>query len=158
MLTEKRIEELGHKLPKPQPPGALYVPVKRSGNLLFVSGQVPMHEGVPVYTGKIGSERSIEYGIEAAQMCVMNMLSSLKDYCGDLDKIKDVIKLQIFVSSDTGFDKQHIVGNAASQILIDVFGTAGYHARTAIGTNQLPLNFCVEIEGIFEVGDESDEV
>lgn len=158
MNIEKRIEELALKLPKPQPPGALYVPVKRSGNLLFVSGHVPMREGLPIYTGKIGNDRSIEYGIEAAQVCVMNMLASLKDYCGDLDNIRNVIKLQVFVSSETGFDKQHIIGNAASQILIDVFGKAGYHARTAVGTNQLPLDFCVEIEGIFEIGDECDEV
>lgn len=158
MQIEKRIEKLGLELPKPQPPGALYVPVKRSKNLLFLSGQVPMRDGVPIYTGKIGNERDLEYGIEAAKMCVLNMLSSLKDYCGDLDKIKEVIKLQIFVSSDIGFGKQHIVGNAASQILIDVFGTAGYHARTAVGTNQLPLNFSVEIEGIFDIGDDFDEI
>lgn len=158
MQIDKRMEELGLELPIPQPPGALYVPIKRSKNLLFVSGHVPMQDGVPIYTGKIGNDRDIEYGIEAAKMCVLNMLSSLKNYCGNLSKIKEVIKLQIFVSSDNGFDKQHIIGNAASQILIDVFGTAGYHTRTAVGTNQLPLNFSVEIEGIFEVGDDFDEV
>lgn len=158
MNIEKRIEELGLVLPKPQPPGALYIPVKRSNNLLFVSGQVPMNDGVPVYTGKIGSERNIEYGMEAAQMCLLNMLSTLKNYCGNLNKIKEVIKLQIFVNSDIGFDKQHIVGNAASQILIDIFGVSGYHARTVVGTNQLPLDFSVEIEGIFDVGDDFNEL
>lgn len=154
MKIEKRIEALGLTLPSPEKPGALYVPVKQSGNLLFLSGQVPMRAGEPVYTGKIGLERSVEYGKSAAEMCVMNMLAALKHHLGDLDKIKEIVKLQIFVSSETGFDQQHIVGNAASTILIDIFGESGKHARTAIGTNQLPMDFSVEIEGIIEIGDD----
>lgn len=154
MSIENKIKTIGLVLPPVEKPGALYVPVKRTGNLLFLSGQVPMRDGKPVYTGKIGKDRTIEYGIEAAEMCIMNMLAAIKDYLGDLDRIKDVVKLQIFVNSDTGFDKQHIVANAASTILIELFGEAGKHARTAVGTNQLPMDFTVEIEGIFEIGDD----
>jgi len=152
MIVEKRIKELGLVLPPAEKPGALYVPVKRSGNLLFISGQVPMRDGKPVYTGKVGKERSIEYGKDAAKMCTLNMLATLKDYLGDLDKIREVLKLQIFVNSTNGFDEQHIVANAASLMLLEVFGELGRHARTAVGTNQLPMDFTVEIEGIFELG------
>lgn len=152
MQIEKRIEVLGITLPPSSPPGAMYVPIKQLGNALFVSGQVPMREGEPKFTGKVGSGgRSVEYAQDAARMCIENMLAALKAYLGDLDRVKQVVKLQAFVSSEIGFDKQHIVVNAASQMLFDVFGESGRHARTAVGTNQLPMDVTVEIEGIFEV-------
>lgn len=154
MRIEKRIEELGITLPPSSPPGAMYVPVKRLGNALFVSGQVPMRESKPVFTGKVGRERSIEYAQDAARMCVENMLAALKDYLGNLDKIRSIVKLQAFVNSETGFDKQHIVVNAASQLLFDIFGEVGCHARTAVGTNQLPMDVTVEIEAIVEVAED----
>ena len=93
----------------------------------------------------------MEQAQEAARLCIVNMLSAVLAYTGDLDKIKNVVKVQAFVSSVVGFDKQHIVINAASQLLYDVFGEPGRHARTAIGTNQLPMDAPVEIEAIFEV-------
>ncbi|GAU76276.1 RidA family protein [Fusibacter sp. 3D3] len=152
MLVEKRLETLGIILPQKAVIGALYVPVKQTGNLLFISGQVPMKDGTPVFTGKIGSERSLAYGEDAARLCIINMLGAVKEYLGDLDRVKEVIKLQGFVNSEIGFDKQHIVINAASQLLYDIFGEIGRHARTAVGTNQLPMDVSVEIEAIFEIG------
>ncbi|MBF4693436.1 RidA family protein [Fusibacter ferrireducens] len=151
MLIEKKLDELGIILPSKAVVGALYVPVKQTGNLLFISGQVPMKDGIPVFTGKIGHERSISYGQDAAVLCIINILGAVKEYLGDLDQVKEVVKLQGFVNSETGFDKQHVVINAASQLLHDIFGESGRHARTALGTNQLPMDVSVEIEAIFEV-------
>jgi len=151
MNVNDRITELGLHIPPSSPPGALYIPVKQLGNALYVSGQVPMKEGVPVFTGKVGSERSIDYAQDAARLCIINMLAALKQHTGDLNKVKGCVKLLAFVASETGFDKQHIVVNAASQLLYDVFGEDGRHARSAVGTNQLPMNVTVEIEGIFEL-------
>ncbi|HOY26194.1 MAG: RidA family protein [Thermotogaceae bacterium] len=151
MFIEKRIEELGIELPPSPLPGAMYVPVKRLGKALYISGQVPMKDGKPIYTGKVGSERSIEYAQEAARLCVINMLAAVREYLGDLDRVADIVKLQAFVNSETGFTNQHIVANAASQLLYDIFGEAGRHTRTAVGTNQLPMDFTVEIEAIIEI-------
>ncbi len=151
MFIEKRIKELGIELPPSSPPGAMYVPVKRLGRALFVSGQVPMKDGRPIYTGKVGSERSIEYAQEAARLCVINMLAAVREYLGDLDRVANIVKLQTFVNSETGFTNQHIVANAALQLLYDIFGEAGRHTRTAVGTNQLPMDFTVEIEAIIEI-------
>lgn len=158
MKVEERIKALGLSLPVSSPPGALYVPVKAIGNVLFVSGQVPMKEGKPIYTGKVGKERSIEYAKEAARMCIMNLLAAIKDKYKDLDVIKDVVKIQAFVNSEIGFDQQHIVVNAASQLLYDILGEAGRHARTAVGTNQLPMDVTVEIEAIIELKKDAYEI
>lgn len=151
MKVEKRIEELGIKLPESPAPRAMYVPVKQLGNALFVSGQLPLVDGKLVYTGKVGEERTLEEAQKAAHICAVNILAAVKAYLGDLDKVKNVVKLQAFVSSKTGFEQQHIVVNAASQLLFDVFGEAGRHARTAVGINQLPLDATVEVEAIFEI-------
>jgi enamine deaminase RidA (YjgF/YER057c/UK114 family) len=152
MNIEAKLTSLNIELPLASPPGALYVPVKQTGNLLYVSGQVPFVDGKPAFTGKVGAERSIEYAQDAARRCIINMLAAVRAYLGDLDRVTNVVKLNGFVASEVGFDKQHIVMNAASQMLIDVFGPCGAHARSAVGVNQLPLNVTVEIEGIFEVG------
>ena len=151
MGIKERLDVLKISLPPTSPPGAMYIPVKRLGSALFVSGQVPMRDGKPVFTGKVGSQRSIEYAQDAARMCVENMLAAVNDYLGDLDSVENIVKLQVFVNSETGFDKQHIVANAASQLLFDIFGEKGRHARTAVGTNQLPMDVTVEIEAVFEV-------
>lgn len=158
MKVEERIKALGLSLPVSSPPGALYVPVKAIDNVLFVSGQVPMKEGKPIYTGKVGKERSIEYAKEAARMCIMNLLAAVKDKYRDLDVIKDIVKIQVFVNSEIGFDQQHIVANAASQLLYDILGEAGRHARTAVGTNQLPMDVTVEIEAIIELKKDAYEI
>ena len=151
MKIEKIINEIGLNLPISSPPGAKYTPVKQCGNSLYVSGQIPLVDGKVFYTGKIGEERDLEYGEKAAKVCIINMLAALKNHLGDLDKIKNVTKLLAFVSSANGFDKQHLVINAASELLINIFGESGQHARSAIGVNQLPMDATVEIEGIFEI-------
>ena len=131
MIAEEKLQALGITLPALSEPKAMYIPVVQTGNLCFVSGQIPM--------------------LEAARICVINGLAALRAHLGDLDRIKRIVKLQAFVSSAVGFDKQHIVINAASQLLYDVLGDAGRHARTAIAVNQLPLDAAVEIEFIVEV-------
>ena len=151
MNTEKCIEELGILLPPSSPPGAMYIPVKQLGNALFVAGQVPFVNGKLEISGKVGDTVSMEQAQEAARRCIINLLAALKDYLGDLDRVRNIVKIQVFVNSKVGFQEQHIVANAASQLLYDVFGEKGRHARTAIGTNQLPMDAPVEIEAIVEV-------
>ena len=151
MNIERKIEELGILLPDSSPPKAMYIPVKQAGNLLFVAGQIPMTDGVMLHPGHVGEEVTLEQAQEAARQCIINMISALRTYLGDLDKVKNIVKVQAFVSSKTGFNEQHIVVNAASQLLYDVFGEAGRHARTAVGVNQLPMDAPVEIEAIVEI-------
>ena len=151
MIAEKRIEELGIELPLASPPGAMYIPVKQLGNALFVAGQVPFVDGKLLVSGTVGDTVSMEQAEEAARRCIINLMAALKDYLGDLDKVKNITKIQVFVNSKTGFMQQHLVANAASQLLYDVFGEKGRHARTAVGTNQLPMDAPVEIEAIVEV-------
>lgn len=151
MKIEERIRQLGIELPTMSAPKAMYVPVVQTGNLCFVSGQIPMLDDKLVYTGKVDESRTLEEAQKAAQICVINGLAALKAHLGDLDRIVRFIKVQAFVASKTGFDQQHIVVNAASQLLFDVFGEAGRHARTAVALNQLPLDATVEIEFIVEV-------
>ncbi|NLK68215.1 MAG: RidA family protein [Clostridiaceae bacterium] len=151
MKIENKIRQLGYTLPQSSPAGAIYTPVRRVGNTLYVSGQIPWLDGQVKYSGKVGSERDVKYGQEAARLCILNMLAAVKNAIGDLDKVKQVVKLTVMVSSETGFDKQHLVANGASQLLVDIFGPDGCAARTAMGVNQLPMDVTVEIEGIIEV-------
>lgn len=150
MYAENKVKELKLELPQTSPSKALYIPVKQLGSALFVSGQIPIRNG-ELMVGRVGEDLSLEEAQEAARACILNALAALKDYLGDLDRIKNIVKLQAFVNSKNGFDQQHIVINAASQLLHDVFGDKGRHARTAIGTNQLPMNVPVEIELIVEI-------
>lgn len=151
MRAEQKIAALGIELPAMSEPKAMYVPVVQTGNLCFVSGQIPMVDDKLVYTGKVGDTRTLEDAQEAARICVINALAALRAHLGDLDRIVRFVKVQAFVASKTGFDKQHIVVNAASQLLFDIFGESGRHARTAVALNQLPLDATVEIEFIVEV-------
>lgn len=151
MWIEERIRALGVSLPAMSEPKAMYIPVVQSGSLCFVSGQIPMLDDKLIYTGKVGAERTLEEAQEAARLCVVNGLAALQAHLGDLDRIRRIVKLQAFVSSAVGFAQQHIVINAASQLLYDVMGDAGRHARTAVAVNQLPLDATVEIEFIVEV-------
>lgn len=139
------------QLPLPPPKGGVYTKVKQAGNLLYVSGQGPAIGGKPVYTGKVGGELSLEEGQEAAAVCAMNILSCLQEYLGDLNRVKNVVKLLAFVASADGFGEQPKVINAASSIFENVFGEKGKHSRSAIGTSELPGNIPVEIEAIVEV-------
>ena len=151
MITEKRIEELGVKLPDFSAPKAMYIPAKRAGNILFISGQLPTVNGELAYTGKVGKDVSLEDAQLAAKYCAINILATAKYYLEDLDKIKNIVKIQAFVNSADGFTSQHLVANGASSFLVDALGEKGMHARTAVSVNELPLNSAIEIEAILEV-------
>lgn len=147
----KRIDELGYTLPDTPPQGGIYKPVKQVGNLLYVSGQGATKSGVPVVVGKVGGKCSLEQGQQAARICTLNALSTLHHFLGDLNKIKSVVKILGFVSSESGFNYQPKVIDACSTLLRDVFGDAGVGARSAIGVNELPGDIACEIEFIFEI-------
>lgn len=151
MKIEERIKELGIELPVAAAPAAMYIPTKQAGNLLFVSGQIPVKDGVMQYTGKVGEEKSLEDAQAAARLCAINIVSAIKAQVGDLDKVKSIVKITAFVASKTGFDKQHLVANGASELLFDIFGEKGRHTRSAVSVNQLPLDATVEVEAIVEV-------
>lgn len=151
MEIERKIEQAGIKLPETSKSDMIFVPVRRVGNCLFTSGQVPFVSGKPVATGKVGDTVSLEEAQEAARCCTINMLGAIKAYLRDLDKVKRFVKLRVYVNSKTGFSDQHIVANAASQLLYDIFGEPGKHVRTAIGVNQLPMDVPVEVEAIAEI-------
>ena len=146
-----KLKELGFTLPAPPPAIGKYVPVKQIGSLAYVSGQGPVVDGKPVFVGKIGKDLTIEQGQEAARLCILNTLSVLEAKIGDLNKVVNVVKVLGFVASAPGFNDQPIVINGGSQLLIDIFGERGKHARSAIGANELPGNIPVEIEVIVEV-------
>lgn len=150
---EKKIEELGLTLPAAPTPMANYVTARRSGNLLFFSGAGPFQEGKPVVFGKVGSDLTQEQGYEAARLTGLNLIAQLKKELGDLDKLKQFVKVQAFVASAPDFMAQPAVMNGASDLFVEVFGEAGKHARTAVAVSQLPFNIPIEVEMIVEVED-----
>jgi enamine deaminase RidA (YjgF/YER057c/UK114 family) len=152
MRIEQELEKMGFTLPTPKPVAA-YVPAVRSGNLVFTAGQGPTLDGKPMFTGKLGRELTEEQGYKAAQLCVVNCLACVKSVIGDLDKIEQIVKLLGFVASVDGFTRQPWVMNGASELLVKLFGDKGKHARSAIGTNQLPMDIPVEVEMIVRVRD-----
>jgi enamine deaminase RidA (YjgF/YER057c/UK114 family) len=152
MRIEQELEKMGFVLPVPKPLAA-YVPAVRSGNLIFTAGQGPNLDGKPKFTGKLGRELTEEQGYQAAQICVVNCLACVKSVVGDLDKVEQVVKLLGFVASVDGFTRQPWVMNGASELLIKLFGERGKHARSAIGTNQLPQDIPVEVEIVVQVRD-----
>lgn len=147
----KKIRELSYKIPELPPKGGIYKPVKQVGNMLYISGQGATEKGVSIMTGKVGEERTIEEAQEAARICVLNALSTLHDYLGDLNKVKGLVKMLAFVASAKDFNQQSKVVDGASKLLFDIFGDNGVGARSAIGINELPGNITVEIEFIFEI-------
>lgn len=148
---DSRLAKLGITLPTPGAPQASYVPTVRTGNLVFVSGQVPMTpEGVK-FVGKLGREFSIEEGQQAARICAINILANLKVALGDLGKVTRIVKLVGFVNAVPDFTDAHKVINGASDLLIEVLGDKGRHARSAIGMGTLPLGVAVEVEVVAEV-------
>jgi enamine deaminase RidA (YjgF/YER057c/UK114 family) len=149
---DARLAELKLELPKAAAPVANYVPVVIVGNLAFLSGQVTAWNGEFKFRGKLGRDFSIEQGQEAARICALNIIAQLKAALGgDLDRVKRCVRLGVFVNSMPEFTDQPKVGNGASDLLVQIFGDAGKHARTAIGTNALPLDVAVEIDAIFEI-------
>ena len=150
MSVYKRLEALKISLPEVEPPAAAFVPVVRTGNLVFVSGHIARKDGKP-WTGKLGESLLTPQGKEAARGIAIELLATLHAALGDLNKITRVVKLLVLVNSAPTFTEQHLVGNGASDLFIEVLGEKGAHARSAFGVAQLPLGACVEIELVAEV-------
>jgi enamine deaminase RidA (YjgF/YER057c/UK114 family) len=151
MSVEDKLKALGIALPiAPQPAGA-YVRAKRTGNLIFVSGQLPIVDGQLKHSGQVGKDLSVEEGYEAARICALNVLSILADEAGSLDAISQMVRLEGFVCSAEGFTDQAKVINGASDLISEALGEAGSHARLAIGVAELPLGAAVEFSAIAEV-------
>ena len=151
MKVEKKLKELGLELPDVPIPMANYVTAVRSGNLVFLSGHGPVKEDGTLITGKVGTDRTWEQGYEDAKRVTLGLLSSLKAEIGDLDTVRRVIKLLGMVNCTSDFGDQPKVINGASDLLVELFGEKGKHARSAVGMNALPMNISVEIEMIVEV-------
>jgi len=150
-MFEEKIKELGITIPEPVKPLAAYIPAMQVGNLVMTSGQVPISAGVVKYQGKVGKDLSEEEGKAAAKLCAINCLSAVKSVIGNLDKIKRILKLTVFIASAEGFTAQPKVANGASEFIGEIFGEAGKHVRSAVGVSELPLNSAVEIEMIVEI-------
>ena len=151
-MPESKLISLGIKLPDPPEPVASYVPAVLTGNLLYVSGQIPVVDGKLAFEGTVGENLTLEEGKEAARICVINALAVIKKELGSLDKVKKIVRLSGFVASTTDFTRQPLVINGASDLLVEVFGEdVGKHSRIAIGVASLPLNSPVEIDLIVEI-------
>lgn len=148
---EQKLKEMGITLPETSEPRFSYIPCNQTGNLLYLSGQDCRINGDLMYEGKLGNEITIEQGQEAARQTIINCLAVLKTYLGDLDRVVKIVKMLGFVNSAPGFADQPYVINGASNFLIEVFGDNGKHARSAIGTSDLPFHTPVEIELIVEI-------
>jgi enamine deaminase RidA (YjgF/YER057c/UK114 family) len=147
-----RLTQLGLQLPSAPKPVAAYIPAVRSGNLVFVSGQIPMLDGKLLCTGPVPSHVTIDQARIAARQCVLNALAVLKDVMQiDLDRVSRIVRLGVFVCSDPGFTDQPKVANGASELLHEIFGECGRHARAAVGSIALPLGASVEVEMIVEI-------
>ena len=144
--AEARVQELGIRIPTLPPPVAIYVPAVRTGDLVFASGQTPTVDGVLQVQGKLGGEVSIEQGQQAARLAALNCVAEVRGLLGSLDRVARIVRLTGFVASATGFAQQPAVVNGASQLIEEIFGEAGRHARSAIGVAELPGGAPVEIE------------
>ena len=151
-LIEEKLEALGITLPIPPTPAGSYVPAVRTGNLLYISGQIPMEDGKVIFTGKV-SEGNIEIAQKSARMCAVNILAQIKRELGNLDKVTKVVRLSGFVNSVSEFSQQPKVINPASDLFFEIFGENGKHSRIAVGVANLPLNSMTEIDAIIEVSD-----
>ena len=152
MTVEDRLKELNIVLPTPPSPVASYVPYTINGKILYISGQVTLTPEGLKYIGTIGRELSLEDGKAAARLCGINTIAQAKAACGgDLEKIRRVLKVTVFVNAIPGFAQHPEVANGASDLLVQVFGEAGRHARAAIGAVSLPRNVATEVEAIFEL-------
>lgn len=152
MSAEDQLTALGLTLPPAPKPVASYVPAVRSGNLLFLSGILPMKDGKPAWTGKLGRELTVEQGAEAARWTCLNALAVVRAELGSLNAVTRIVRLGGHVASADGFTQQPAVVNGASDLLVSIFGEAGRHARLALGTYELPLGAAIELELIIEFG------
>jgi enamine deaminase RidA (YjgF/YER057c/UK114 family) len=147
---ETRIKEIGIELPVAAAPVANYVPWVISGNQIYIAGQVPRWNGEFLHVGRIGAELSVEDGQKAARLCALNIMAHVKSALGDLDRVKRCVKLNVFVRSSAEFSEQPKVANGASDLMVEVFGDIGKHARSAVGVMQLPFGVSVEVDAVFE--------
>lgn len=149
---EARLKELGIELPQAAVPVAAYVPTTQSGKILYVSGQVTVWNGERRFLGKVGQDFSVEEGRQAARLCGLNIIAQVKAACGgNLDRVASCLKLGGFVNCGPDFHDHPVVINGASELMVEVFGAAGRHARYAVGAASLPLNVAVEVEAVFEL-------
>lgn len=148
---EQRLSSLGVTLPVAAAPAANYVPFMQSGNLLLTAGQLPLKDAQLAASGKLGRDLDVAAGAEGAKLCAINILAQAKAALGDLEKIRRVVKITVFVASEPDFTEQHLVANGASDFLVAALGEKGKHARSAVGVPSLPLGAAVEIEAIIEV-------
>ncbi|MBY0432439.1 MAG: RidA family protein [Rhodospirillales bacterium] len=150
---DARLKELGLELPAAAAPVANYVPYVISGTLVFVSGQITLRDGKPHFLGRLGEELDTRQGYQAARLCGINIVSQLKAACGgDLDRVKRIVRLGGFVACTPDFTDQPKVVNGASDLMVEVFGDAGRHCRSAVGAPSLPLGVSVEVECVAEIG------
>lgn len=148
---EARLKQLGIELPNPAAPAANYVPFVVSGKLAFIAGQITVWNGERRFIGKVGREFDVAQGREAARICGLNLIAQVRAAAGDLDRVARCVKLGGFVNCVDGFEQQPQVINGASDLMVEVFGDAGKHARFAVGCNALPFNVAVEIDAVFEL-------
>lgn len=151
MSVQDRLEELGIELPPAARPVASYVPVTQGNGLAFVAGQVPIEDGKPLATGRVGESVSLEQGQELARRCALQALAALNDELGSLDRVRRILKVTVWVAAGEGFFDQPKVANGASDVLVEVFGEAGKHARAAVSAPSLPLGAPVEVEVIADI-------
>jgi enamine deaminase RidA (YjgF/YER057c/UK114 family) len=149
VLIEEKIKALKITLPNPPTPAGSYIPAVKTGNLLFISGQIPMEEGKVLFTGKV-SDDNLETAQKSAKMCAINLVAQMKKELGDLDKVTRIVRLSGFVNSDPEFYQHPKVINAASDLFFEIFGDKGKHSRIAMGVACLPLNSMTEIDAIIE--------
>ena len=150
MSVYEKLKALNISLPEVTQPVAAFVPFVRSGKLLFVSGHIAKIDGKP-WVGQLGRELSTEQGKDAARRVAIDLLGTLQGALGDLEKVRRILKLLVLVNSDPSFTEQHLVANGASELLVEVFGAKGKHARAAFGAAQIPFGSCVEIDLVAEV-------
>ena len=148
---DDRLAELGITLPRPAPPAGSYVPSVRSGALLFVAGQLPIKDGEVIYRGRLGADVPLNDGLAAARLCGLNLIAQVRAAAGDLDRVRRVVKLGGFVAATPEFADHPKVLNGASDLMVEVFGDLGRHARFAVGAPSLPLGAAVEVDGLFEL-------
>jgi enamine deaminase RidA (YjgF/YER057c/UK114 family) len=148
---ESRLAAMGVTLPPAPRPVAAYVPFVRTGNLVFVSGQIPMKDGALMTTGRVPDQVDLATAVACARQCALNGLAVVRDAAGSLDRVCRVVRLGVFVAAEPGFHDEPKVGNGASELMVQVFGEAGRHARAAVGASDLPLGAPVEVEFVFEV-------
>lgn len=151
-MIEERMMQHNIELPNPSSPGANYVPFVRSGNLVFITGQLSQWNGERRFIGKLGREFGVEEGQQAARLCALNLVAHLRTAVeGDLDRVTRCVRIAGFVNSEPSFTAQSQVMNGASDVIVEIFGEVGRHARMAVGVAALPYDVAVEVEAIFEV-------